>query len=208
MEEIQPGDFLYALHSPDYNGPSHLIMHMEPSPTSRFRYQKTIASQDVLELLWDRHLKDSVAEVHHLYSALKGSSVTTNAAGGIIELRMHWLLRQGCFFVLFSFGHNRTTQKFDAYGNYTSKEEESLECPGLFGIFKGDWLDEGVQPQVDRYYRLKVSSLLTINSLLLIHPRIEPLPTLFMFRFTGEEECDVKDADLEKIERLKDALRT
>jgi len=172
-------------------------------------FKKTIASQGALEPLWDRHLRNSVADMKYFYYAFQGSSVTAPAAGWIFELRMHRLFRQGYPLRLFPLGRGETKSgKFDVYDSYaTSHEEGSPEVLELT-VSQDHRLDEGAQLQVDRYYRPKANSLPTLDSLLLIHPRGGPSPILLMFQITCEEGCGVKEVGLEKIERLKFPLDT
>ena len=49
-----------ALKSPESDESSHLLVVTEPSPTSRFVCQKRIASRPILEIIWDRHMKNQV----------------------------------------------------------------------------------------------------------------------------------------------------
>ena len=80
---IKPDGLRNALFNPDSDDSSHLIVRIEPSPDDRTRFEKTIASQGALELIWDRHLKNSPAEMGRLYAALGGGTVTATAVGGI-----------------------------------------------------------------------------------------------------------------------------
>lgn len=89
--KIRPGDLRDALYSPTSSESSYLIVRMEPSPKSRSMFEKMAISQHVLELLSDKHLKNTIAEVELLYNTLQGSSVTASAVRGILELRMHQL---------------------------------------------------------------------------------------------------------------------
>ena len=76
VQLIKPDGLRNALYNPDSDDSSHLIVRIEPSPTNRTRFEKTIASRGALELIWDRHLKNSTAEMSHLYTILGGGTVT------------------------------------------------------------------------------------------------------------------------------------
>ena len=80
---ITPDGLRNALFDPDSDDSSNLIVRMEPSPTNRTRFEKTIASRGVLDLIWDRHLKNSPVEMGRLYAALGGFTATATAVGGI-----------------------------------------------------------------------------------------------------------------------------
>ena len=210
VQQITPGDLRSVFHNPDPDDSSHLIVRIEPSPTKRTRFEKTFASRRVFELLCDRHLRDSVADMKHFYYVSQDSSVTAPAAGWIFELRMHQLFRQGYLLKILPLGRGEAKNKEfdDVYDNYATFHKE--EGPKYFdlAVSQEHRLDEGSQLQVDRYYRPKADSFPTIDSLLLVHPTGEQSPILLMFQITCGKGCGVKEVSLEKIERLKFPLDT
>ena len=212
VEEIDLDTLQSALRSPDSDSPSHLITRVEPSPISRSRYQKTIASQGVLELLWHRYLKNSAAEAKHFYNIFQGNSVTASAAGWIFELRIHHLFRQSYYLISAHIGRGTSTSpNFDVYDNYTPDrkwEEQELQ---LWTSRSEEYpLVEGIELQVDRYYRPAKSYLPTIDSLNLVHhKKIQPSPILFMFQIMyNKEKHVVKEFDMEKVGKLVLPLNT
>jgi len=205
-EAIQPDALRFALLSLDSDDSPDLIMRMELFPTSRSRCQKTITSPDALELLWDRHLKNATAGMEYFYNVFQGSSVTAPAAGGLFELRMHQLFRQGYSLKLFPLGRSQATSKdldVDVYNDYTASHKE--ESPKVLHLTVSEEypLDEGTKLQADRYYR-PPKCFPTIDSLLLVHPTDEPSPILLMFQITRNKRShDVKKSGLDKINKLK-----
>ena len=202
VQNINPDSLRFALSSPDSDHSSHLITRMEPSPTKRSRYQKTIASRGVLELLWDQYLKNSAAEIRHLYTTLQGSSITASAVGGIFELQMHKLFRQGYSLKLFPLRRSRVTAEYDIYGNYAaSNKQQGLQLHQLAASEEYRLVD-GTQLKTNCYYRPR-DNFPTIDSLLLIHPHGDSSPILLLFQMTrNKEKHDVKLAGLERVNNL------
>jgi len=202
VKNINPDSLRFALRSPDSDHSSHLIIRMEPSPTERFSYQKTIASGGVLKLLWDQYLKNSAAEIRHLYTTFQGSPVTASAAGGIFELQMHKLFRQGYSLKLFPLRSGSTTAKCDVYSNYTNSNKQRELRLHQLTVSEEHPLDDRAQLEINCYYRPS-SNFPTIDSLLLIHPDGDPSPILLLFQMTrNKEKHYVKLSGLEKVNNL------
>ena len=194
---IKPDGLRNVLYNPDSDDSSHLIVRIEPPPDDRTKSEKTIASQGALELLWDRHLKNSTAEMSHLYTALGGGTVMAPAVGGILQLRMHQLFRLGYSPLLV----DRTTQEFDIYVNYSASQIQQNSKTLQLTVSDGHLLVDGMQLQVDHYYR-PGKNFPTIDSLLLIHPANE-LPILLMFQIIrSTEKHNVKPSGLERVNRI------
>ena len=176
---------------------------MEPSPTSRLVYEKTITSKGVLRLLWDQYLKNSVADMEYFYDVFEGSSVTASACGELFELRMHQLLRWGYFLKLFPLALGRAASpKNDFYSDYsTSHKQQRLQSYWLIASEEHP-LREGIQLEINHYYR-PGKNFPSIDSLLLIHPEGDKPPILLMFQITrNKEKHDVKPSDLERVRGL------
>lgn len=163
-----------------------------------------ITSPDALELLWDRHLKNATAGMEYFYNVFRGSSVTAPAAGGLFELRMHQLFRQGYSLKLFPLGRSHaTSEDLDVYNDYTASHKDESPKVLHLAVSEDHPLGEGIRLQIDRYYR-PPQNFPTIDSLLLIHPADEPSPILLMFQITrNKRKHDVKKCGLDRISKLK-----
>ena len=208
VDENLPHVLRAALSSPNSDDSSHLIVRMEPDSDRRGRYRKTIASRYILELLWERHLKDSTDEMARLYTALQGSAVTAPAVGGILELRLHQLFTSREYPLrLFPLLQSKSNSaKFHLYDNYSaSYKEENLKLPKLT-VSEVLPLDKGkIQLQIDHYYRPTADNYPSVDSLLLIRPTNggNPSPILLMFQIArNKEDHDVKEVGLERVEEL------
>ena len=205
VQQIKPGTLLFALQSPDFEGTCDLITRVEPSPTSRFVHERTIASRGVFELLWERYLKNRIAEMKCCYNDFKSSSVTAPAAGWIFELRMHQLLRQGYPLKLFPLGLGTAeSKKFDIYDDYKASHKRGNAKNHQLAVSQEHHLAKWAQLQVNHYYRPSAILIPTIDSLLLVHPFGKLSPILLTFQMTrDEEERRMSEDGLRGIEDLE-----
>jgi len=193
-----------TLQRPECQDSSHLITTIEPSPISRSDCEKTVASQGVLELLWNTHLKDQVSEMKRFYDLFRSSPVSASAAGWVFELRMHQLLRQGNSIQLFPVGRRGSASKLNYfYCNYTASEQGKDQKVFQLSASEEHLLNEEVQLRVGHYYRPQTSNFPTIDSLFLVHPPGGPSPILLMFQMTrNKKEHDVNEGGLCRIEAM------
>lgn len=205
VQQIKPGTLPFAFQSPDFEGTFDLIIRAEPSPTSRFVHEKTIASRGVFELLWKRYLQNRIAEMKCCYDDFKSSSVTAPAAGWIFEFRMHQLLRQGYPLKLFPLGLGKAeSKKFDIYDDYKASHKRGNTKNLQLAASQEHRLAKWERLQVNHYYCPSAFLLPTIDSLLLVHPFGKLSSILLTFQMTrDEEEHRVSEDSLRGIEELE-----
>jgi len=134
----------------------------------------------------------------------QGGPVTASAAGWIFEFRMHQLLAQGYLLNLFPLRDPGRGKKFDVYSDYGDSHKNRNKMPFSLAASSEYPLSEGIELQVDRYYRPEAKNFATIDSLRLIPPFEYPFPILLMFQITRNQGGhDVKEAGLDMINTLK-----
>ena len=149
VRNINPDSLRFVLSSPDSEESSDLITRMEPSPISRSSCEKTVASRGVLELLWDRHLKNWAAEIRHLYTSLQGSPVTASTVEGIFKLQVHKLFRQGYSLKLFPLRSGHATAKCNIYNNYTASNRQQESQLHQLTVSEERHLVDGTQLEIN-----------------------------------------------------------
>jgi len=114
---------------------------------------------------------------------------------------MHQLLRRGYSLKLFPLLLDRTTQTFDIYADYTASKKDKNSKTLQLAVSDEHLLVDGMQLQVNHYYR-PGKNFPTIDSLLLLHPPNE-LPVLLMFRITRSRvKHDLKLSGLERVNQM------
>ena len=151
VQEISPEALQYAFQSPDSDRSSDLIAVIEPLPSSRRNCKKRVASQPVFRMLWERHIKHRVSDMHFYYDLFRDSSTTAPTAGWIFQLQVHELLRRGGPIQLFPIRGHRAAANF-VYNDYTtSKEGRDQRDLRLLGSGE-DLLVKGDQFCVGQYF--------------------------------------------------------
>jgi hypothetical protein len=205
---VRPGTLRGVLESVDSEDPFSFITHMEPTPESRFRSQKRIASRAVFTLLWNAHIKLELPDMRHLYNFFRKSPFTASDAGWMFEFRMHQFLRQGKVIRLFPVGSHveKANLLYDDYS--ASREGKDPKVLRLTGSDEYS-LGEAAKLKIGRYYRSPATDSTTLDSLLLMRPPNEPWPILLMFKFIrNETEHCVNEDDLCRIDKLALPLNT
>ena len=198
VQRIRSDDLLHTVQSSESDESSHFIMAIEPSPGSRNACEKRFISRHVFEMLWERHIRHQVFELHFYYDLLQRSPNTSSSAGWIFESRMHQLLRQGDTIPLFPV-HGRVVRANFVFDDYAASDKtKDLQLPESEEHF----LDEGTHPRVGRYYRPRVAKFSTIDALFFVQPPDEPSPILLTLQFTRSEEHNVKEGGLCKPDQL------
>ena len=172
---------------------------MDPSPDSRQRCEKTIASRRVLKLLWDKHLAIQ-AGGRHVYNLLMGSAAPANAVGWLSELEMHCMLRRRQTLRLFPIRgrHVDTITHYDDYSASEGGDAIELQLPESdeFGL---EAAEESLL--VGRYYRPGAQNFAMADSLFLIPTDSQPILLVFHIA-RNKKEHHVNISSLEEIRRL------
>jgi len=175
---------------------SHHIITIRPSPADREEYEKTIPSQFVFEMLWEKHIRhriDLMAQFHNLFLA---NPIMAISLGWIFELRMHQLLLRKQTIRLFPMRGSRARVNFV----YSKPGDESIDLQ-LTGSIERP-LSDGANLRGTYYYRPKTSNCPAFDSLRLVYSPDET-PILLIFQMTRNKKShDAKLHGLRKIDRL------
>ena len=202
IDRMDPNRLQHIFQDPGSHHSSHHIVIIEPSPTSRFGSVKRVASQHILELLWDKHIQYRIDCMSYFYNVFQANPITAAAAEWIFELRMHQLLRKKQAIQLFPV-HGHCVDTNLIYNDYTASENQTNPTNLKFTRSEEHDLVK-TKLEENHYYRPKSNNFLTIDSLLLVHSRNKKLPTLLMFRITGNESGhDVNKKDLCIVDSLE-----
>ena len=172
------------------------IFTLWPSPTSRHEPETRIASQHVLELLWENLLRYRTPDMGYLYHQFRTSATTVADARWIFESRIHQLLRSRQIVRLFPIMQDRSRPGDVIYKGYPQENPMDLQLPGS----DEDRLVEGGELRGNCCYRLPSANF---SALLLICPPDGSAPDLLIFQITHNTKAhDVSEDSLRDIDNL------
>ena len=203
LQEMDPPKIRVALGTADMDTSSHFITRIEPSQTSRAIAEKTIASQYVFALLWDKYLKDQNSEMEALYRRSLNNSNMAAVAGWVFESRMHQLFRSGRTIQLFPIRRSSLGPVNVIYRDYNASRQRLDPTPLTLHASPDCLFREGEQLTSGKYYRAPKVNFPAVDSLFFIEPPDEPSPILLMFQITqNHSEHDANSLGLDAVGRL------
>ena len=202
VDQLDPNQLQHIFQDPGSHHSSHYIVIIEPWLTNRFGSVQRVASQHVLELLWEKHIQHRVDYMSYFYNVFQANPITAAAAGWIFKLRMHQLLRKKQTIRLFPIRGHCVDMNL-IYDDHTASEKRTNATNLRFaGSEEHDLIETELVE--NHYYHPKSANLPTIDSLLLVRSRGLKLPTLLMFRITGNESGhDVNEKGLCQVDDLE-----
>ena len=196
ITKVNPADLRYISRVSDST--YHHIFTLWPSLTRREVFEKRIASQYALELLWERHLQHRVSDAKYFYDMYRASVTTAADAEWILRSRIHQLLRSQLTIRLSPIVRD-AFDPTDFIGCFLERTPMDLQLPNSHERT----LVEGGEFHMNCYYRLGSADFPGIDSLLPICPPDGSPPVLLMFRITsGTVTYDMIEEGFRKIDNL------
>jgi len=201
LENVTPTALRNLLLSPQiHSDTSHLLVLIEPSPTSRSVAQRKVITTYVFNLFWNIHLSNQARNMAEFYDTFRGASTptTSHVAGTIFEVRIHQLLKSGRPLTLTPIrGH--IADRNVIYSDYGPTGNRWI----LLGPLAEALLTDGITLNPGHYYQPQIHNFPSIDSLTLFPSLGGRPPILIMFQITcNVEKHDVKKIGLERIKQL------
>ena len=202
LEGITPEALGSLLRSPQASSDtSHLLVLIEPSPTSRFVPRMRVVTTHVFNLFWDRHNLNQASDMAQLYDFFRGISTTSLVPGMIFEVRIHQLLKKGRYLFLTPIG-GRLADRNIVYDDYGTASMTVNKLITLDPLAEAP-LTDGIALNPGYYYQPQISNFPTIGSLVLCPSVAGQPPILVIFQITyGVEDSAIKQVGLERIDQL------
>jgi len=196
INELDPNTLLQLFRDPKSSSSSHYIITIRPSPDSREEYEKTVPSQFVFQLLWDKHIRhriDLMVQFHDLFLA---NPTMATSLGWIFKLRMHELLLRKQTIRLFPMCGSRSPVNFV----YSKPGDKSIDLKLTQSTERT--LSDDAKLRVIYYYRPKTTNCAVFDSLRLVYSP-DGTPILLIFQITRNKKShDAKLRGLRKIDQL------
>ena len=200
IDELDLDRLRQLFYDPKPRDSSRYIIAIEPSPTTRMRFKKSIASRRVFELIWDKHIQHRIDVMVDFYNLFLADSIAV--VEWLFQLRIHQLLAGQRTIRLFPI-HGRHEGVNLVYDDYTASEAGSNPTNLRLTNSEELALVEKTKLKKGCYYRPKSADFPAIDSLRLVRPRDEPSPILLMFQIArNQRDQDANMDGLFKIDGL------